>query len=286
MVLKKMLLFILTLSLMKLSAQESPAYELLYSKDIPFSKVAPSDLDEFGLPRIYPFPLADVESGDVVFLVIPGGGYARVAIGHEGIDVAKRLNDANYSAYVLYYRIPKDEVMVNKKYVPLQDAVRAVEIVRERHPDKKIAVVGFSAGGHLAATLSNFPKNAELAVKGETFPSVDYSVLAYPVISMEDSVTHKGSKQNLIGLNASVEDTEAFSLDKQVSRHTPPTFIMHAKDDKGVPIENSYRYIRALQQVGVPFESYIYGQGGHGFGLKNRSESGDWFAKMLEWIKD
>lgn len=273
------------LSVTKLSAQEVPVFEPLYTDDIPFSKIPASDLDEFGLPRFYPFALEDDISKEVVFLVIPGGGYGRVAFGHEGLDVAKRLKEENYSAYVLFYRVPNDSLMANKKFVPLQDAVAMLEIIRERHPRKKVAVVGFSAGGHLAATLSNFPQNAKVSTKSGESPKVDYSILAYPVISMEDGVTHSGSKRNLIGSDASQTETDSFSMDKQVNRDTPPTFIMHAKDDKAVPIENADRYISALKQHQVRYESYIYEKGGHGFGLVNKQESGDWFGEMLGWLR-
>lgn len=272
--------------IMTLSAQENPVAEPLYgNREVPFSKFSYEELDAYNAPRIYPFALSGDRSKDIVFLIIPGGGYAHVAMQHEGFDVARRLNEQDYPAYVLYYRLPNDSLMTNRKYVPLQDAVQALEIVHERHPDKKIAVLGFSAGGHLTATLSNFHSSNMLSQKSSSPPKISYSILAYPVISMEDGVTHNGSKNNLIGQDATPDEVEYFSMEKRVSTQTPPTFVMHAEDDQAVPVTNATRYINTLKQHGIPHELFLYKKGGHGFGLKNSKEDGDWFEKMLSWIQ-
>lgn len=274
------------LSVLQLSAQVEESSEPLYlTDDIPFSKKKASDLDQYSFPRFYSYPVESDDSKEIVFLVIPGGGYAHVAIAHEGIEVAKRLNQANYDAYVLFYRVPNDELMTNKMFVPLQDAVRALDIIREKHPNKQVAVLGFSAGGHLAATLSNFSKDKFPSIQSVTDPKVDYSILAYPVVSMDDDIAHQGSKTNLIGHSAITTESHLFSLEKQVATATPPTFIMHAEDDKSVPIEHAYRYARELERLHIPYQTSIYKTGGHGFGLDNKREQVDWFVNMLDWLE-
>ena len=266
-------------------AQDTGQMRYLYgNSEIPKSTVKFDSLDEFDKPKIYVHK-AEHEKKDLVFLVIPGGGYAGVAINHEGHDVAKRLNDLGYSAYVLFYRLPKAEFMEDKRFGPLQDAQYAIAQIRAENPKKKVAVIGFSAGGHLAATLSNLydrPQTDELK-KSNLKP--DFSVLCYPVISMDAAITHQGSKNNLIGPDFKDEDIELFSLEKQVDKNNQPTFLMSAKDDKAVPIENSYNYKKALDQNKIPNMIFTYEEGGHGFGLINKTDSRDWFAAMMDWLK-
>ncbi|OYD40540.1 alpha/beta hydrolase [Sphingobacterium cellulitidis] len=282
---KFVFLFILSMIAWHSKAQDTGQMRYLYGNaEIPKSTVKFDSLDEFDKPKIYVHK-AEHEKKDLVFLVIPGGGYAGVAINHEGHDVAKRLNDIGYSAYVLFYRLPKAEFMEEKRFGPLQDAQYALAQIRAENPKKKVVVIGFSAGGHLAATLSNLydrPQTDELK-KSNLKP--DFSVLCYPVISMDVAITHQGSKNNLIGPDFKDEDEELFSLEKQVDKNNQPTFLMSAKDDKAVPIENSYNYKKALDQYKIPNMIFSYEEGGHGFGLINKTDSRDWFAAMMDWLK-
>lgn len=281
---KYLILFVLSMIAWHTKAQDTGQMRYLYgTKEIPKSKVTIDKLEELDKPKLYVHK-AEQEKKDLVFLVIPGGGYAGVAINHEGHDVAKRLNDLGYSAYVLFYRLPKADLMEDKRFGPLQDAQYAIAQIREENPGKQVAVIGFSAGGHLAGTLSNFfekPQTQELA-NANLRP--DYSILCYPVLSMDDAITHGGSKQNLIGPDVKPEDVEMFSLEKQVDETNQPTFLMSAKDDKAVPIANSYNYQKALNAYNIPNTLLTYEEGGHGFGLINKTDSRDWFAAMMDWL--
>lgn len=280
-----LILFILSMIAWHSKAQDTGQVRYLYgTEEIPGAKVKVESLEELDKPKLYVHK-AEQDQKDLVFLVIPGGGYAGVAINHEGHDVAKRLNDLGYSAYVLLYRIPKEETMSNKKFGPLQDAQYAIAQIREENPKKQVVVIGFSAGGHLAGSLSNLFEHPQTPYLEKANLRPDYSVLCYPVLTMEQGVTHQGSKQNLIGPEFKAEDVELFSLEKQVDETNQPTFLMSAKDDKAVPIENSYRYQKALNSYNILNTLFTYEEGGHGFGLINKTDSRDWFAAMMEWLQ-
>lgn len=237
-------------------------------------------------PEFYMYRPAQVKS-PIAFLVIPGGGYARVAIQHEGHDVAQKLQDLGYVAFVLRYRLPNATQQKDKRIAPIQDAQTALSYIRD-HADldkiKHIGVIGFSAGGHLAATLStHFETDYRTGQKANAALRPDFSVLAYPVISMEDGITHKGSKNNLIGPELLAADVKRFSNEGNIGKNTPPAFLMHAADDKAVPIANSERYLHALEENGIPTTLFRYETGGHGFGLNNKTDDRSWFDAMLEW---
>lgn len=282
------ILAILLLSMLtfQTSAQQTGQMQLLYGSDeIPGSQKSVAEVTEEDIPKLYVHRVAE-EKKEEVFLVIPGGGYAGVAIGHEGHDVAERLNQLGYSAYVLFYRLPKDETMKDKRFGPLQDAQYAMSRIRAAHPGKEVVVIGFSAGGHLAASLSNhydLPQTDELKA---TNLRPDVSVLCYPVISMHDAITHAGSKKNLIGADPDDADVTLFSMELQVDENNQPTFLMSAKDDRSVPIENTYQYQNALKQQEIPHTVFTYEEGGHGFGLVNATDDRDWFAAMMKWLQE
>lgn len=227
---------------------------------------------------------------DKVFLIIPGGGYARVAMSHEGHDVAKRLKDLGYASYVLRYRLPVDSQMLDKRIAPIQDAQTALAYIRE-HGDRhgitgnKVGVLGFSAGGHLASTLSTHFNISYIGEGEYRNLRPDFSVLVYPVITMSEGTTHLGSKKNLIGPVFDEQDVLRFSNEKQVGSITPATYLVHAVDDKVVPIANSLLYQKALDDFGISNTLYRYEEGGHGFGLTNKKESGDWLEAMLIWLE-
>ena len=258
-------------------AQEKIA---LYST-IPNTNKTAETLSAIDIPSLY---IYEKEGSDKAVLVIPGGGYGHVAIDHEGHAIAKEFNKHGYSAYVLYYRLPKDSTMIDRKIGPLQDAQRAMQVIREKHDYKKIGVIGFSAGGHLAATLSNHYDDVKIPNDSKTSLRPDFSALIYPVISMDDAVTHKGSKRNLIGEHPEPNVERYYSLDKQVDKQTPMTFLVHAKDDKAVPIENALRYKMALDENGIANEIEIYETGGHGFGLINKTDSKSWSNSLFNWL--
>lgn len=215
-------------------------------------------------------------------IICPGGGYSILAYDWEGADVAKLLNANGIAAFVLKYRLPDSLSSTAPNQVPLIDAKQAMRLVREKASEwnilpNKIGIMGFSAGGHLAATLStHFEK--------DTRP--DFSILIYPVISMDKNITHMGSRTNLIGKNPTDAMIKLYSNELHVTGKTPPSFLIHATDDDGVPVENSLLYYQALKKNKVPAEMHIYPFGGHGFGLANGNKSLDsWPRLMINWLK-
>lgn len=270
------ILFVVLLNYYTL-AQEKVA---LYTT-VPNTTKTTDVLGEENIPVLYKYELPGAKQA---VLVIPGGGYARVAIDHEGHEVAKAFNEQGYSAFVLYYRLPKDETMIVRKIGPLQDAQRSIQYIREQYDFDRVGVIGFSAGGHLAASLSNHYDDVKIENKNAIDLAPDFSVLVYPVISMDDDITHQGSKKNLIGAQPEAADLLYYSMEKQVSDKTPPTFLVHAEDDKGVPVVNSLRYKEALDREGVANEIFIYPTGGHGFGLHNKLDARKWAEVMFTWL--
>jgi len=234
--------------------------------------------------------LADSKIANGTAIVIcPGGGYHHLSINKEGYKIAKWLNTLGISAFVLKYRLPSDLIMEDKTIGPLQDAQDAMRMVR-RNAEKwkldpnKIGIMGFSAGGHLAATLSTKFAKKVYDSKDNTSARPDFSILMYPVISMQEAITHKGSKANLLGENPSAEMTDKYSNEKQVNNTTPKTFLVHATDDKTVPVENSINYYLALKQNKIPVEMHIYENGGHGFGLGVDGTNKTWTKACENWL--
>jgi len=215
-------------------------------------------------------------------VICPGGGYGILAYDWEGTDIAKFLNAYGIAAIVLKYRLPDSVSSTAPNQVPLLDAKQAMRLVREHAKEwninpSKIGVMGFSAGGHLASTLSTHY---------EEDSKPNFSILIYPVISMDKNITHGGSRNNLIGSHPTDEMIKLYSNELHVSTNTPPTFLIHATDDDLVPVENSLLYFQALKKNKVPVEMHIYPAGGHGFGLANGNGSLEsWPKLMLEWMK-
>lgn len=234
-------------------------------------------------------PPADRRNGTAV-IVCPGGGYVHLAFTHEGTDVCKWLNRFGITAALLKYRLPSDETMIDKSIGPLQDAQQAIFTVR-RHAAEwgvdpgRVGILGFSAGGHLASTAGTHFKKAVIPDPGDVPLRPDFMVLLYPVISMDDSTGHRGSRDNLLGTHPSAAAIEEFSNQLQVTDQTPPTFIVHAEDDKTVPVVNSIHFYEALVSHHVPAELHIVPRGGHGFGMYNPTTTDQWPDRLVEWMK-
>jgi acetyl esterase/lipase len=227
-------------------------------------------------------------------IICPGGGYAYLSYNWEGSDVAKLLNSKGIAAIVLKYRLPNAKSNITPHLSPLMDAKQAVRIVRA-NADKwnikknNIGIMGFSAGGHLASTLATHfdegDKNTKDSIAQQS-SRPDFAVLIYPVISMDKKITHMGSHNNLIGENADEALTNLYSNELQVTKQTPPTFLLHATDDKAVPVENSLRFYEALKNNGVPAEMHIFPSGGHGFGLAiGKGPLETWTDLLVAWMK-
>jgi acetyl esterase/lipase len=227
-------------------------------------------------------------------IICPGGGYAILAYNWEGTDPAKLLCSKGIAAIVLKYRLPNSKSNVVPYLSPLDDAKRAMRIVRA-NADKwnikkdRIGIMGFSAGGHLASTLgthfdSGTPGASDSIERFSSRP--DFMILCYPVISMTKSIMHAGSRNNLIGEHPDSSLAKLYSNELQVTKETPPTFILHASDDKSVPVENSLLMYQALKDNGVPVEMHIFPKGGHGFGLAlGQGALETWSDLCIEWMR-
>lgn len=232
-------------------------------------------------------PEASKVNGTAI-VICPGGGYALLAASHEGSDVAKLFASWGITACVLKYRLPDDAIMENKTIGPLQDAQTALQLVRKHASEwkidtAKVGIMGFSAGGHLAATASTHFNDPVIAAD-RMMVRPSFSILIYPVISLTDSLMHKGSRDNLLGADLSPARVAAYSNELQVTSATPPAFLVHASDDKTVPVGNSIAYYRALLKNNVAAEMHLYENGGHGFGMNNKTTSDQWTGRLKNWL--
>jgi acetyl esterase/lipase len=234
-------------------------------------------------------PPKEIASGTAV-IICPGGGYSYLAIETEGENIAEWLNKLGIAGIVLKYRLPSDLIMKNKSIGPLQDAQEAFRIVRHNAEKwginkNQIGVIGFSAGGHLASTISTHFED-RVYDSDTTSCRPDFSILIYPVISMQFGLTHVGSRENLLGKNPDQELVNHFSNELQVNENTPPAFIVHSADDKAVPVQNSINYFLALNKFNIPLELHIYEKGGHGYGLgRGTGTENNWPEVCKNWLK-
>lgn len=237
---------------------------------------------------MYPAP-AEKATGTAV-IICPGGAYWGLAIDHEGAQVAKWLNCLGISAFVLKYRLPDNSIMENKSVGPMQDGQKAIRMVRSHAKDwgidpHKIGIMGFSAGGHLASTLSTHFNEKVYQPEDITNARPDFSLLIYPVISMDSTITHWGSRVNLLGGAPSPEQVKHFSNELQVSSETPPAFMVHSLDDNAVPVQNSINYALAMHKFNIPCELHLYQTGGHGYGMgKSTNTESTWPEACRKWL--
>jgi acetyl esterase/lipase len=245
-------------------------------------------------PEIAVYLPAKRQATGQAVIICPGGGYWALAYDFEGIDVAKWFNSKGIAGIVLKYRLPTSEGQIVPYESPLMDAKQAMRLVRYHAPEwnidpERIGIMGFSAGGHLASTLgTHFDYGDQYAVDLVERISCrpDFMILVYPVITMTKPFMHKGSRNALIGENPETALAENYSNELQVTDDTPPTFLIHASDDKGVPVDNSLVFYQALVENNVPAEMHIYPTGGHGFSLAiNKGHLSQWTVSCIEWIK-
>jgi acetyl esterase/lipase len=242
-------------------------------------------------PMIEAFLLPEGDSLRPAVIVCPGGGYHRLADDHEGTQIAKWLNAAGVSAFVLQYRLPSDSIMVDKTIGPLQDAQEAIRTVRRNArawgiDPERVGVMGFSAGGHLAASVSTRYMEHVYNSVDSTSARPDFSILIYPVISMDTTIGHSGSRRNLLGPHPPEREVIRASNERQVTRSTPPAFLVHSWDDGTVPPVNSIVYARELASRGIPVELHLYETGGHGYGLgRSGGTETSWPDACIRWMK-
>lgn len=240
-------------------------------------------------PTLTVYSPAKEQNTGVALIVCPGGGYGMEAMDHEGYDVAEFLQSHGITGIVLKYRLP-----YGHSEIPLQDAQQAMRLVRLHAEEwsvdpSKIGIAGFSAGGHLASTLSTHfdtgdkESNAPIA---RLSCRPDFSVLLYPVVTFKEEWGHMGSRENLIGKTNDWKIIEKFCNELQVTKQTPPAFIALADDDTGVKPRNSIEYYLALKREGIQAELHIFREGGHGFGMHKTGKAHDqWPLMMVEWMK-
>ncbi len=289
-------LFMLALVSQSLFAQQQKPI-LLYPDGVPNSKKTPANYVEKRVeyivslvtePTITPYFPEKGKANGTAIIIFPGGSYINLAMGHEGQAVAEEFNKIGVTAFVVKYRLPSDEIMVDKTIGPLQDAERAIQIVRQRAAEwgvnpSKVGIIGFSAGGHLASTLDTHFDKTVIDNKDNINLRPDFAMLIYPVISF-GPFAHAYSRENLIGENPSPETLELYSNEKQITANTPPTFLVHAEDDDVVPVQNSILFYDALVQHKVKGEMHIFQSGGHGFGLNNPKSKDKWFDWAAAWL--
>jgi acetyl esterase/lipase len=246
--------------------------------------------DDSDIPAITVYLPRTVAPNTPAVIVCPGGSYRALASNHEGRQVASYLNSLGAAAFVLRYRL-------GPRYhhpIELGDAQRAIRLVRSHQSDwridpSRVGIMGFSAGGHLAMTAST-RFDAGNASATEPLDRVssrpDFAVLGYPVISMTEDWTHKGSRTNLLGDTPDPELAKALSGERAVTRETPPTFLFQTNEDTTVPAENAVYYYLALRKAGVPAELHVFEKGAHGVGLANDDAAlAEWSKLLASWLR-
>ncbi|KAM0544489.1 hypothetical protein ACHAPJ_011783 [Fusarium lateritium] len=207
-------------------------------------------------------------------LVCPGGGYSYVSMAKEGLAPAQYLNKLGIDAWVLDYTTASNATApIYPK--PQNEALAALDYIREQNPTtKKLGIWGFSAGGHLAATTLTNPE-----------ARVDFGILAYPVITLESNYTHAGSRDNLIGVNATIEEQHKLSAQNLVSETTPTTFLFHTSNDRSVPVQNTYLFAEAMAAHGRLAHVLVLPDGGHGLGLALDDPIRSWTPELTRFLK-
>lgn len=264
----------------EVSAEHSPTRRSLWNGKAPVSDGVTEDGDAF--ITVHPPERPD----STAIVICPGGGYGGLVTGAEGHGIAKWLNTNGITGVVLEYRLPK-----GRSFVPLLDAQRAIRTVRANAEQwgvdrQRVGIMGFSAGGHLAATAathfdSGKADSTDHVQQQSSRP--DFAILVYPVITM-NAQTHGGSRRNLLGAAPSPEMLKLFSNEQQVSDETPPAFLAHAVDDKPVPIENSRLFYQALQKHNIPSKLLELPSGGHGLNGYKGPMWDAWQKQSLEWL--
>lgn len=232
-------------------------------------------------------PDQQIANGAAV-IICPGGGYGMESYRLEGTNIAEAFVRNGIAAFILKYRLPSDSIMIDKSTGPLQDAQQAIKTVRQHAVEwkldtAKIGIMGFSAGGHLASTAgthfdkSYIPNDEKISLR----PS--FMILVYPVISMTDELTHKGSRENLLGKSPDAAQINLFSNELHVNANTPPTWLTQTGDDNVVTVENSIRFYQELIRNDVKAEMHLYPTGNHGFVLSLPTD--EWMKPLFDWMK-
>jgi len=269
---------------------ETPEFPL-WDKDVP----GPKSSDPKNVPTLTLYPAPEEKANGTIVVVVPGGGYSGRATDHEGTQIAKWLNDRGVTAFILKYRTANEShITPPLEPGPMLDVQRAVRTVRAKAKTvggdpKKVGVWGFSAGGHLASTAATHfdagKPDAEDPIERQS-SRPDFVILAYPVISMKEGVTHGGSRRNLLGDKPEQAKVDFYSNELHVTKDTPPTFLFHTAEDKAVLLKNSQLFEEALKKAGVAGSKlYVEEKGPHGVGLGQKIGS-KWPEQLEAWMKE
>ncbi len=285
---KRILTVLLAMAVLPLAAQEYGQNRTIkiwdnstapHSSELtsPEAETSPNIIGSVTEAVLYVFEADPAKATGQAIVICPGGGYAVVCMSYEGVEMAKWLASQGITCGVLKYRMPNGH-----KEVPLEDAVEALRIMRRNAADlridpAKVGIMGFSAGGHLAAYTSNFAPEGEKPA---------FSILFYPVITGEDGLCHKGSFDNLLGADATAAQRAEYSLETRVTRSTPPALLLLSDHDTVVPPISSTRYYNALKKHGIKASMHIYPEGWHGWGISPDFPYREaWQASLLDWLK-
>ena len=240
------------------------------------------------IPTLTVFLPPENKANGTAVIICPGGGYHVLLTKREGSDVARAFNQLGVAAFVLKYRLPSGKTMKDRSIGPLQDAQRAIQLVRQRAGQwnidpKKIGIMGFSAGGHLAATAGTHYSEALIENAKAVSLRPDFMLLINPVISFTDSIGHAGSRNNLLGDAITGQQILRFSNELHVNKTTAPAFLVHSNADIVVPVANSLSFYAALQRNGVAAGLHIYAKGEHGF--LTAPSFDEWFGRCVYWMQ-
>lgn len=244
-------------------------------------------------PGIYSFVVPKAENNGTAVLIVPGGGYERLSHLYSGFNLAKWYNSIGVNAFVLIHRLPHQHELINKQLAPVQDAQRAMRVIRANATQwniktDKVGVMGISAGGHVASTLGTHAKDESTINDSLTAFSYrpDFMVLLSPVITM-GKFAHGGSKKNFLGVDTTKANIENYSGELQVSSFTAPTFLVHAQNDSTVKVQNSLLFYQSLVEKKINASLHIFPQGAHGIRLDENPGSTDLWLNLLEaWLKE
>jgi len=291
------LLFLVTVLNGSLKAQQIiPLYKGVIPNSLPYcmKEIALNPVDgpcggfkNISVPSLQIFlPLKEKANGSAV-IICPGGGYG-LECTEECIPVAEAFVNLGSAAFILKYRLPSDSVMTDKTCGPLQDAQQAIRLLRQQAAEwnidpAKVGIMGYSAGGHLAATTGTHFNTCLIPNEEKISIRPDFMILICPVISMTDKLTHHGSRKNLLGKNPSSEMTTLYSNELHVCDQTPPTYLAQASDDKSVDVDNTIVFYETLRHYQIPAEMHLYQNGGHRFAFNLPLE--EWMQPLFVWMK-
>lgn len=294
---KKIFLFLIIILFNEISAQQKISVwqkgEMPNSKGLKLNNIEEKEgrITQIQEAELFAFLPAKEERKPMAIIVIPGGGYRHLTYDLGGYSYAKWLNTLGISAFVLNYRLPTSPDLKQRELGPLQDIQAAIKLIRKNAAQygispNQIGVLGTSAGGHLAAMVSNISTDyTELKGDWSTISTVpNFAILVSPVIDLGE-FAHKGSRVNLLGENASQEKIAEYSMQNRVTEKTPPTILFHAQNDNAVPVINSILYYEAMIKNKVKGAMFIFPQGEHNIGISNKTELTDnWKKLCADWL--